>query len=152
MHGRAVLGVRHEYLQAMPVRQPPPIEVLLHGEGGAEQAHALDTGRLDPLGREVDDMDQLGGHGLRDLIRHAVHGIVGDHQYLRPSALERRGGGDHAVGQGRPVAGRLQRRDFGEVERPEDALGGGRGAQPVPRPPIDDPVIFGRAFPAHAAD
>src|SRR6185312_14309534 len=48
-HDPAVLRRRNQDPQAVPALQAPAVEVLLHGEAGGDEAHALEARGLDPL-------------------------------------------------------------------------------------------------------
>jgi hypothetical protein len=47
MDGLPIRRVGNDHLQAMPLRQPAPVNVLLHREPGAEQTHRRQAGAVD---------------------------------------------------------------------------------------------------------
>jgi hypothetical protein len=132
--------------------QPAAIEVLLHGEGRAQQADPRQARRLDRRRRRVGDVQQRDLHRRVDGPGAAVHGVGAQHQEVGAALLQGLGGLGQLAGQGVPVAGVLQGLDPGEVERPHQAAGRGHAAQPVADALVDQPIVLGRAFPAHAAD
>jgi hypothetical protein len=59
---------------------------------------------------------------------------------------------DHLSPQCVPIALVLKTLDLAEIDRPHQAARRVNAAEPAPNLPVDDPVVLGGAFPAHAAD
>jgi hypothetical protein len=128
------------------------VEILLHGEGRSEQADAGEPRGLDPLGRGIGDVEQRDAHGGRDRIGQAMHGVGAQHDEVRAAPLQPERGLPHRVGQPVPLTLVLKPLDRVEIDGPHQALRRMHAAQPPVHLLIDDAVVLGRAFPAHAAD
>jgi hypothetical protein len=87
VHAAAIIGLRNQHLQPEAVLQPVAVERLLHGEGGAEQAHLADACLQDRRGGRVGDMQQQRASGF-DPIGQRVHGVGADHQQLGATGLQ----------------------------------------------------------------
>ncbi|KAG1434532.1 hypothetical protein G6F57_021544 [Rhizopus arrhizus] len=85
VHAATIFGIGHQHLQAEALLQPPTVEVLLHGEGGAEQAYPARTRLHDRVRGRVGDMKQRQGAGGFDAIGAVRHRPCG-----RPAHPSRR--------------------------------------------------------------
>ena len=81
-----------------------------------------------------------------------MHRIRADQQQIGAAAFQSGGGFDHRAVERRPVAFRLQGGNRCEVERVQDDVRGVQPAEAVADGPIEQAIIFGRAFPAQTAD
>ena len=129
------------------------VEVLLHGEGRAEQTDALEAGRLDPL-RRWDRRCEAAGCSTVDAIASATRCMVLVHSTMKsaPPRSSRSAASFMRFGKLVPVAFVLKPLDLVEIDGTHQALRRMHAAEPAVRLLIDDAVILGRAFPAHAAD
>ncbi len=152
MHDGAIGGVGNDYIEPEFVGQTGLVEVLLHGEGSAEQADAVISGGCDGFACRIRDVEQGDAGSGGDRIGHPVHGVGADDNEVGAAAFEPLRGLDHLDGQRAPVAGVLETFDVAEIDRVHQAAGGMHAAETFAHLLIDDAVILGRAFPAHAAD
>jgi len=90
--------------------------------------------------------------GVGDRVGHQVHGVGAQQDEVGAAALQAEGGVFHPVGQFIPIALMLEALDLAEIDRPHQAARRVNAAEPVANLAVDDPVVFGGAFPAHAAD
>ena len=100
----------------------------------------------------IGDMEQRDRDGAGDLVGHPMHRIRAEHQEIGAAALQPARRVLHRLRQTIPFAAMLKLLDFAEIDRPHQAARRMNAAEPVAHRLIDDPVIFGRALPAHAAD
>ncbi|MNS90968.1 hypothetical protein D3C72_1250400 [compost metagenome] len=152
VHLRTVIGLGHQHLQPVPLGQAPPVEILLHGECGAQQPYPGRAQRRDRLAHRIGDMQQRHRHRRLHLLGHQVHGIGADHQRGGATALQFLRRLHHRPGGRAPVAGALHRLDVGKVEGPQQQPRRVHPAQRITYLLVDHPVVVRRTFPAHPAD
>src|SRR5215471_478484 len=81
-----------------------------------------------------------------------MHGVAADDEAIRPTQFQAPRGIDHECRCRRPVAARLERLDFGEIERPEQELRRMKAAEAPAHRLVQQAVIDRRALPAEPAD
>jgi hypothetical protein len=101
--------------------------------------------------RGIGDVKQRNANVRLNLGGHAVHSIAANDDEIGAPSLHRLRGFHHHPGKAFPFAGMLQLLDLAEIERNHHAERRMRVAKPIAHGLIDDPIIFGRAFPAHSA-
>ena len=97
-------------------------------------------------------MQQRQWAGRLDAVSQLVHGVGADQQQIGATGLQAPCGVNHVIAQRIPVAVMLQLLDRGEVHRPQQQLRRMCTTEALPHVLVDEPVVLGRAFPAHAAD
>ncbi len=79
---------RDEDLQAV-AGEAVTVEVLLHGERGAEQADGRQSGSVHRGCRGIGQVQQRNRHGVGDRAGHLVHGVGAEQEHVGTSRLER---------------------------------------------------------------
>jgi hypothetical protein len=119
----AVLRAGHEHLQAVPVAQPPDIEVLLHRVRRGQQADSRSAGFVDRRRGGVRDVDERNVDRLCDGIGDLVHGVGAEHDQLGPGGHKRARLHREQVARLFPSSGALERLNVGEINRAHKAVG-----------------------------
>ena len=148
----ALVGRRHQHVEAVAALEAAAVEVLLHREARAEQADARQTRPCDPRGRRVGDVQQRDVDGGLDLRRDLVHRVRAQHEEIRTRPLHRAGGVGEDLARLLPPPRMLQLLNLVEVHAVQCDLGRVQAAQAPADDPVDRPVVRDRRFPAHAAD
>ena len=126
--------------------------VLLHGVGRADEADAGEIAALDRGAQRIGDVEQRQGRRLLHRGRRTMHGVAGDEQEIGAAGGELgRDTGHQGVGLV-PLAAALQRRHFVEVERVQQQLGGMDAAEAFLNLAVEELIVDGAGFPAHAAE
>ncbi|OIQ74368.1 hypothetical protein GALL_439800 [mine drainage metagenome] len=128
------------------------VEVLLHGEAGSQQTHALVTPLLDGQRRGVGNVQQGNADRCLNRIGHFVHGVGAQHQAIGAGTRQCLGGlGQQGAGC-IPLASGLQVFDLREIDAVQNEFGRVQAAQPLLHPLVDFAVVGHGGLPAHAAD
>ena len=128
------------------------VEAVLHGEGGAEQADALQVLHFDGGGGGVDDVQEGDADGGFDGVGDFVHGVGGEQQQVCAAVLQAFAALREALPGLVPVAGVLQGDDVGKVEAVDEDGGAVVAVQARVDGAVDGLVVEHGAFGAHAAD
>ncbi len=152
MDSVAVYGTRREHGEAMLGGQTIAVEILFHGEAGADQADRGVARCLDDVGRGVGYMQERDADRGLDGGRHFMHGIRANDDAVGAGEFQGAGRRRQQLPGCMPIAGFLQQLHFVEIQAVEDDFGGVQAAEPLFDELIDLPVIRNRGFPAHAAD
>ena len=142
--------IRHQHLQPEALLEPPLVEILLHGEAGAEQAYPGHPVGLEAMGRGIGDVEQGNVDGGLDLRRHLVHGVGPDQQEIGATGLDGPGLGRQQTGGGGPVTGMLQPLYLGKIDAIEQHPRRMQAAEPRPHTPVERLVVADGGLPAHA--
>ena len=151
MHGLALLRLGHQDLEALG-GQALFEEVLLHGEGGAQQA---DGGQLQVqcgLAGRVGDVQEGQADGRLYVLGHAVHGVGAEHDALGAAGLEALRGVHQDLRRVVPAPGVLGLFDRPKVDAVHQQLRRTQRPQAVAHLLVDQSIVFGAGFPAHAAN
>jgi hypothetical protein len=143
MHHLPVFGAGYDHFKIMASLQTAPVEILLHGEGRAEQANAPDARSLDPPRCRIGNVQERNAHSLRNRIRQPMHRIGAQHDEVSPSPLQVMSGVPHHVCKPVPFACMLELLDFLEIDGPHEATRRMHAAQALQHFLIDDAVILG---------
>src|SRR5579859_2875887 len=129
-----------------------PVEILFHGEAGAEQGDAVHTRIESRAGGCLGDMDERDGDRFANLLREDVHGIGADHQPLSPAPLQSLGDAGEYPSAGCPIILMLEPLDLVEFHAVHQDLRRMQATEPLCNQLVDALVIMSGGFPADPAD
>jgi hypothetical protein len=144
--------VGHQAAHAVPALHVFAEERLLHGEGGAEQQHRIQSLCADRLAGGVDDVDQRQRRSGRHGVGHDVHGVGADQDALGAAGLQApRGLGQQCAGAV-PFTLALAGGDHREVQAVQQQSRRMQRPEAITHAAVDQAVVLDGRFPAHAAD
>ena len=152
MHDAAVVVAGREHDEAVLRDESIAVEILLHGEAGAEQADGGVSCKLYRIGGWIGDMQQRNVHCGQDELGDFVHGVGADDDALRTCCLQSTRGVCHQRASGRPVARLLHPLNFVKVHAVEHQFRRMQAAKLLFHGFVDDAVVRGGGFPAHTAN
>ncbi len=150
VHFLLALAIGYQHLNCKFVLHPALVEILLHGESGAQQTHLANAILAELRGRGIGNMQQGNVNGCLNLRGHLVHGIGTDHQKIGAAGLHPLASQAEDVGSGRPVICMLELFDFMEIDTGQTDPGGMQAAKPLLDTFIHEAVIGAGGFPTHA--
>ena len=147
----ASFGVRRRHRDAV-AGHPLGIKAVFHGVARGQKQRARDALCQKRLCRFVDDVDERHAGALGHRPGDQMHGVGADQNAIGAGLGETLAGARQHVGRRIPFAGGLQLHHGVEIERAQGDLAGMEPAEPVAHGFVDELIIDGCRFPAHAAD
>jgi hypothetical protein len=130
----------------------PDIERLLHRVPSAQQRDASTSRGADRGDRGVGDVQNGNRQCCLHRVRYPMHGVGADQDAVGAGIFEAAGGFRQHRRELVPSAGPLARHDFLEVEAAQLQPGRSQAAEASADFTVDDLVVQGGRFPAHAAN
>ncbi len=144
---------RRDHRKAEALGEPAADDrTVFHGETGAQQSElgpALGRGRF---ADRIGDMNERDLQRLFDGAGDLMHGVGAQKDAVGAAGLQAAGGIGQHPAHIVPAAFMLSLFDRTEIDAVHQDLRRMQRTQPVAHLAIDDAIIFGAGFPAHAAD
>ena len=88
MDGRPVVFIRYDDMKAEAALQPPAVEILLHGNAGAEQRDGSDSVGSQCFPGGIGDMKKRQARNSLDRFGDLVHRVGGDDEKIRAGLFQ----------------------------------------------------------------
>lgn len=147
-----IRAARCEDGQSMTGREPLAIEVLFHGEAGAEETHRGEARGFDDFRGRIRDVKKRDTDRGLDGRRHHVHGIGTKNYAIRTGGLQRTRRTGEELSRSVPIAAVLQTLDCVEIHAVQHQPRRMQSAQAFFDELVDMAVVRDGGLPAHTAD